>query len=273
MSDVRLWYTFFYTDYVLLMPENPHHTQLTREQKTGFVLLLTFGMLTVGLGFLQMRNTIYGPFAFTPGVTKKTSQELLEDEHVKLQSIDTDHDGINDYEELYFYQTSPYIQDTDSDGLTDKEELDLGKDPLCAEGKTCNDTTEFASGDDKHTVQSSQAGNPDEPTDVANLLNPLAGATPDSVIDVQGVTSNADQIRALLKQTGKISADQIDLIPDSQLLAIVQELVGTDETDVVAREETTVDTEQINTDTLLVGDTGESEEPLAPALEDILLGQ
>ena len=41
------------------MAEQKRQSSLTREQKTGFVLLLVFGLLAVGFGFLQMRNTIY----------------------------------------------------------------------------------------------------------------------------------------------------------------------------------------------------------------------
>jgi hypothetical protein len=199
------------------MSKNIHHNSLTREQKTGFVLLLTFGILTVGLGFLQMRNTIYGPFAFIPGSTGKTTTELLEDENVKLQSIDTDHDGLNDYEELYFYQTSPYLPDTDSDGISDKVELDEGKDPVCPEGTVCNDITEFSQGDTTDiTVGDLEA--PIAPVGVLELLN---GSGEDDVIDVEKITTNADQIRELLLQTGKLSSDQIDSIGDEELLAIV----------------------------------------------------
>ena len=59
------------------------------------------------------------------------------DETTRLQQIDTDQDGIHDYEELNFYQTSPYLPDTDSDGISDKDEIDQGSDPLCPEGGQC----------------------------------------------------------------------------------------------------------------------------------------
>jgi len=40
----------------------PKNKSLSKEQKTGFILLLIFGFLTVFLGFFQIRNNIYGPF-------------------------------------------------------------------------------------------------------------------------------------------------------------------------------------------------------------------
>ncbi|MFZ2190058.1 MAG: hypothetical protein WAV48_04720, partial [Candidatus Magasanikiibacteriota bacterium] len=100
---------------------------LNNTQKTGFVLLLVFGILAVGLGLLQMRNAIYNPFYSQVAMTGEADADnLILDESARLQSIDTDRDGINDWEELNFYETSPYLADTDSDGMEDKVEIDSG---------------------------------------------------------------------------------------------------------------------------------------------------
>src|SRR3989338_3634648 len=109
---------------------------MTKEQKIGFVFLLIFGILAVSLGTLQLRNTIYGPFVFRLGKDARALNQQV-DENTRLQQIDTDHDGINDYQELYFYETSPYLEDTDSDAINDKQEIDKGTDPLCPEGTVC----------------------------------------------------------------------------------------------------------------------------------------
>ncbi|NLB69118.1 MAG: OmpA family protein [Lentisphaerae bacterium] len=46
-------------------------------------------------------------------------------------AIDSDGDGLTDYEELYIYGTDPNNPDTDGDGLTDYEEVKIyGTDPL-----------------------------------------------------------------------------------------------------------------------------------------------
>ena len=65
---------------------------LTSAQKTGFVLLLVFGVLAVGMGVLQMRNNIFGPFALHIDKTQLEEANLFMDETARLQSIDTDHD-------------------------------------------------------------------------------------------------------------------------------------------------------------------------------------
>lgn len=43
---------------------------------------------------------------------------------------DTDGDGLNDYEELYTYNTNPLLQDTDGDSLSDYDDVVLGFSPL-----------------------------------------------------------------------------------------------------------------------------------------------
>lgn len=42
-----------------------------------------------------------------------------------IHSIDTDDDGVNDYDEIFKFQTDPLDKDTDKDGLTDFEELSI----------------------------------------------------------------------------------------------------------------------------------------------------
>lgn len=44
--------------------------------------------------------------------------------------VDTDNDGLEDYDEIYTYQTDPLREDTDTDGLKDGLEIENGTDPL-----------------------------------------------------------------------------------------------------------------------------------------------
>ncbi len=122
-----------------MTPEESQANRLSREQKIGFGLLLIFAILTVGLGALQIRNSMYEPFALNKEIPGVISDKI--DTVAALHYRDTDFDGLNDFDELYVYGTSPYLADTDSDGVNDKEEIAAGKNPVCAEGRACEGET------------------------------------------------------------------------------------------------------------------------------------
>lgn len=64
------------------MVETNPASQFSREQKIGFVFMLIFAILAVGLGMLQLRNTVYGPFV----VKNKTgAANLVTDEQAQLK--------------------------------------------------------------------------------------------------------------------------------------------------------------------------------------------
>jgi len=52
--------------------------------------------------------------------------------------VDTDEDGLSDYDEVKKYKTNPLKEDTDGDGISDNGEIKLGLDPLKvkSDGKT-----------------------------------------------------------------------------------------------------------------------------------------
>ncbi|MBU0707541.1 hypothetical protein KKG41_04180 [Patescibacteria group bacterium] len=100
---------------------------------TGIVIAV--GIIAIVLGFYQLNQTIANPFSsLGESATNSinTRQELI-----ALQGDDTDNDGLSDFDELYVYNTSPYISDSDSDGLNDDVEVSSGLDPNCPEGKIC----------------------------------------------------------------------------------------------------------------------------------------
>src|SRR3989339_1912662 len=118
------------------MPEEHTGNRLTKQQKTGFVLLLVFAILAIGLGVMQIRNTMYAPFALK-NTMPIISKDTLSGTDI-LRYRDTDQDGLSDFDELYVYGSSPYLDDTDSDGIKDGAEVSGGKNPACAEGQTCD---------------------------------------------------------------------------------------------------------------------------------------
>ncbi len=119
------------------MDENPIKTGLTLEQKFGFVFLFIFATLFLIISFFQLRNNLYRPYALTNAVPDILIKEKFNDPTEALHFRDTDKDGLNDFDEIYIYGTSAYLEDTDSDGIGDRDEIIQGKNPLCAEGGAC----------------------------------------------------------------------------------------------------------------------------------------
>lgn len=65
------------------------------------------------------------------GLTSIESREKVIKERVGSSvTIDTDKDGIVDYDEVHLYKTNPLSADTDNDGFTDGAEIMSGFDPL-----------------------------------------------------------------------------------------------------------------------------------------------
>ncbi len=200
------------------MVDGPMKLGLTKEQKAGAALLLVFGILTIGLGGLQLRNTIYGPFVIHP---QTSENELVLDDNARLRQIDTDHDGISDYDELNRYETSPYLADTDSDGTADKAEIERGTNPICAEGKNCES-------DSALPVTTSTPAIP-EPTDgeqdYQKILTGAQGGDNITVEEADALAKDPAALRELLRQSGRISAEDLAKLDDATLLSIAGDLI------------------------------------------------
>ena len=202
--------------------------RLSRQQKTGFVLLLIFGVLAVGLGLLQMRNTIYGPFALYLNPTAAPGSAAA-DEATRLQRTDTDADGLSDYEELEFYQTSPYLPDTDSDGARDKAEVDSGEDPLCPAGEECRAAA--PSSTTSSTLLGTIAGQQNDPLqilegigqalDPSGLVTRGPGGVPQ--LNIEALINDPVALRQLIETSGQFTPEQLQGLDDETLLSIARD--------------------------------------------------
>ena len=65
--------------------------------------------------------------SLSSGVTSMTFYQLSEEDSI---DSDPDGDGISTFEELYVYGTNPHRIDSDFDGLNDYEEISIGSNPL-----------------------------------------------------------------------------------------------------------------------------------------------
>src|SRR3989338_7451619 len=107
--------------------------------KTVMWSLAVLGCISLVFGGLRWFTSLRIPFALEgevvrANVNSNTNQtvSLLE-----LKQKDTDGDGLDDYNELYLYETSPYLPDTDSDGVPDGTETANNTNPNCPIGQDC----------------------------------------------------------------------------------------------------------------------------------------
>lgn len=185
----------------------------------AFVLLIVAGIGGLFFGFRYLGKNLTAPFAFSySGPKSLTSTEQDAAKMADLKTRDTDADGLNDYDELYVYKTSPYLADSDSDGFSDATELASGNDPNCPQGKTC--------------------GTSSAPVDAGSALTDgfQAPQAPDLVgaqqaLDQAGGAANVLQsmtpaeLRELLIQNGADKAS-LDKMTDDQLMKMYTDILG-----------------------------------------------
>lgn len=213
-QDFDILYT-----HLFIMDESTIH-RYTTQQKISFTMLVLFGILIVVLGFLQMRNTIYGPFVIRESDFEGSQNPaLFESEEARLQSIDTDQDGINDYEELEFFTTSPYLPDTDSDGISDKKEIDAGTNPLCPEGQQCAAT--------EAVVTTTSSGLVPVLGDTTGIGQNPGDLAPPSVLEsLSALSDNPAALRDLMLRSGAISKAELDQVDDATLLELAKSMIA-----------------------------------------------
>jgi len=178
-----------------------------------FFIIFTICLAAIILGFLHLNNVIKSPFAI-PSSSKNTNLNLLNDDQMAdlsaLQVKDTDSDGLSDYDELYKYNTSPYLKDSDSDGISDKDEINNGTDPNCPEGKDCTGQTASAN----------------QNTNIATESNTNTAYTNTNSALLSG-NLTVTELRETLKNAG-VSQDVLNNTDDATLMQMYQETLQTD---------------------------------------------
>lgn len=172
-----------------------------RSERRLLIVLISAGCVALFLGVAQVFSLIGKPFS--PTTIQNTSLGKAGATLSALTKADTDNDGLNDYNELYVYQTSPYITDSDSDGRPDAEEVSGGTDPNCAEGTVCSPLVAATN----------------TPSSNTNLS--LTNAVPTS-----GGPFSADDIRQTLLNAGAPQGT-IDGLNDQELLDLYADVLGT----------------------------------------------
>lgn len=203
------------------------------NEKRAFIFIGLIGIVALFLGFLRLSQYIKSPFA--PEIIPSNTSTLLSQAQVAqidtLKNKDTDGDGLSDYDELYFYNTSPYLKDSDSDGISDKQEIDSATDPNCPAGQTC------VSYGDTNTNASLVNTNASTNNSVSNTNSPLLSGN-----------ATADALRETLKNAG-VPQNILDGTSDADLLDVYNQTI---------QETQTTNTNASNTNTLSILNTNTS---------------
>ena len=189
------------------MPEEQERAGLTKEQKTGAVLLSIFTIFAIVLGVLQIRNTMYAPFALNKKIPQFLKHDISGSESLVYR--DTDKDGLNDFDELYVYGTSPYLADTDSDEIPDKTEVEKGTNPVCPEGKDC-----ALFGADASALPAYAPATSSLEQDQTDF----------TLADLEKATTDPTQIRRMLLESG-VDKKVLDATTDAELIKMIKDLM------------------------------------------------
>jgi hypothetical protein len=225
---------------------------------------IVFGLIALIFGGWQIVDTIRRPFKIDQArlLAQQQIQSSVEDQIkslAELKAKDTDGDGLSDYDEIYIYGTSPYLEDTDSDGYSDKLEIETGNDPLCPAGQKClvDSDTGVSSGQIGTNIQAPIDPYNISPAEIRQLLlsSGLDQATLNEIDDNslrqmflqayvetetqvgkttnqinsqptdEVVISSPAQLRELLIANG-VPAEQVNAVNDEELMQIYQEVIS-----------------------------------------------
>lgn len=198
------------------MPDNFYHSgdadlvkKELRTRRVLFLALIIVGVFLLSISLSKIKNRVYSPFIFSDdnNLNNLSGTENQALSNYALQTTDTDGDGLSDYDEIYVYDTSPYLADTDSDGISDYDEIYKGSDPLCAEGEDC-----YGLNNPEAIIQEAEnTENNQTELPVANNQEELK-----FIEDLASGQASPSILRELLLSNG-LAKEELDLISDEDL--------------------------------------------------------
>ena len=194
------------------------------EQKVAACLLFVCAGLATFVSAYQIHDAVRRPFRVSKAQlaeAKKVYGETDAQKEERLRRIDTDGDGLSDWEETNTYALSPNLRDTCGDGIPDNIRVATGKNLVCANQPA------FMGGLDVSGLQASGSGMTLPFVDAGAKASASAGAQAPAVAPngtLADFPRDPSFIREALKDS--VSADQLQNVTDDQLLQLYDQAMG-----------------------------------------------
>lgn len=204
---------------------------LQREQKIAATFLAVFGVFVLIMWMAQLKKSIISPLDNLAGQQSATQQEAStctgsncagNDENLKFK--DTDGDGLTDYDELYIYKTSPYLEDSDSDGLTDSAEIAGEKDPNCPEGVDCYGSALLSDEEEGEAEIEIDLSDSIETQNLLTTPETISTGQEEYLNTIMSGEGNVAMLRQALLDFG-MDAEVLNQISDEDLMASYQDIL------------------------------------------------
>jgi hypothetical protein len=226
------------------MNNNNENIFKDKEKKKNLIILAVFSFAIIFISILSLRDSIMKPFDIKLGESSEENQSTdcsggscevsgesgdLTKDNADLKLIDTDGDTLSDWDELFIYETSPYLEDTDGDGLTDYEEIKVyNTNPNCPEGEDCSSFVSSPTSENVDTSTDNSNADVDLESNANELLELLESSSEEEeVTQEQEAFSelydiSPEELRTELLNAG-IAQEDLDVINDEDLLDIYRE--------------------------------------------------
>jgi len=199
---------------------------LTKEQKLALVFIGIAGIAVLGLSMQRMQNQIMAPFLVeTSSLTeaKKIIGMTAEEEAARQRRIDTDGDGLSDWDEENSYRTNPNLRDSCGDGVADNMRVLTGRNLACLNSPNAQGYMDMTDVITTSTDLFEMPGSGDAASAFSlgsASGSPMAALGQEAMQNIKQVMLARDPaaIRASLKE--KIPPEELEKISDEELLML-----------------------------------------------------
>ncbi len=186
----------------------------------------------MGLSVYNIKNRINSPFMADRSIIERDRLLIGETEGEKLarqKRVDTDGDGLSDWEESNVHKTSPNLRDSCGDGIPDNVRVRTGRNLGCVNSPNAGGVLDYSQ------VQSSSTDIFNTPT-AASLIDQtqmMLGSNTTVQAEFNAAQASIPQrdpasIRQMLLESGQVNMDEVNKLTDQELLNIYDQAVQAD---------------------------------------------